>query len=58
MGIFNRKPKVEKPNPAQAFETFKSEVKDAVSRAKKCGIWDSNLGDFLSRYGAVLGGGR
>ena len=52
MNIFSKKPKAEKPNPAQAFETFKSEVITAVSRAKKCGIWDLNLGDFLSRYGA------
>ena len=53
MNIFSKKPKAEKPNPAQAFETFKSEVITAVSRAKKCGIVKNlNLGDFLSRYGA------
>jgi hypothetical protein len=56
-GITKTKP-AKKLTQAEAFEQFKAAVIAAVNEAKRHGVWDSTLGEFLSRYGDTLGGGR
>jgi hypothetical protein len=58
MGLFHTKKEKPKLDQAAAFERFKESVREAVYEAKRAGVWDWHLGDFLERYATSLGGGR
>jgi hypothetical protein len=58
MKLFGKTKPAEKKSQAQAFAEFKEAIREAVSQAKRHAVWDVTLGDFLSRYGDALGGGR